>query len=63
MSNITIFCSGVNDSFSEEQFMTCDENLNVSKSTSLNNDISNEDRRNIIPLNADGSINYDGNIF
>lgn len=40
--------------------MTCDENLNVSKSTSLNNDILTDERRgDAVPMNPDGSVNYD----
>lgn len=48
-----------NDSLSEDQFMTCDENLNISKSTSFSNDA----RRESLPMKNDGSIDYDGKAY
>jgi hypothetical protein len=41
--------------------MTCDENLNISKSTSFNIDSKCDGRRESLPMRHDGSIDYDGN--
>lgn len=43
--------------------MTCDENLNVSKSTTFTNDSKCEERRDILPMRNDGTIDYDGKFF